>query len=79
MQKLRLFSMDDGSILPIDQTIDSLLQNEALFNGGTVILERVTEDVKQKILLYCNIHVSLKIFIKLRLQSRLLSLFCSMN
>nr|XP_011416259.2 AN1-type zinc finger protein 1 isoform X2 [Crassostrea gigas] len=44
-QKLRLFSMDDGSILPIDQTIDSLLQNEALFNGGTVILERVTEDV----------------------------------
>lgn len=45
MQKLRLFSMDDGSILPIDQTIDSLLQNEALFNGGTVILERVTEDV----------------------------------
>lgn len=38
--------MDDESILPIYQTIHYLLQNEALFfNGGTVVLERVTEDV----------------------------------
>lgn len=37
--------MDDESILPIYQKIYYLLQKEALFNGGTVILERVTEDV----------------------------------
>ncbi|XP_061197863.1 AN1-type zinc finger protein 1-like isoform X2 [Saccostrea echinata] len=44
-QKLRLFSFDDGSLLPIDQNIDTLLTNETIFNGGTVILERVTDDV----------------------------------
>lgn len=38
-------SIDDESILPTDQRIYYLLQNEALFNGGIVILERVTEDV----------------------------------
>lgn len=37
--------MDYESFLPIDQKIYYLLQNEALFNGGTVILERVTDDV----------------------------------
>ena len=44
-QKLRLFSMDSGCLLPIDQTVDALLQNETFFNGGTVILERVTDEV----------------------------------
>lgn len=37
--------MDYESFLPIDQKIYYLLQNEALFNDGTVILDRVTEDV----------------------------------
>lgn len=41
--------MDDESILPIDQTIYFLLQNEALFNGGTVVLERVTEDFHRRV------------------------------
>lgn len=45
LQNLGLISMDDGSILPIYQTINSLLQIEALLNGGTVILERLIEDV----------------------------------
>ena len=37
--------MDSGCLLPIDHTVDALLQNETFFNGGTVILERVTEEV----------------------------------
>lgn len=49
MQKLHLFSIDDESILPTDQRIYYLLQNEALFNGGIMILERVTEDVDDHI------------------------------
>ncbi|XP_055997786.1 AN1-type zinc finger protein 1-like isoform X2 [Ostrea edulis] len=44
-QKLRLFSADEGSLLPTDQTIDSLLSEETICNGCTVILERVPDDV----------------------------------
>ncbi|CAC5387340.1 unnamed protein product [Mytilus coruscus] len=46
-KKLRLFNHESGQLLPMEKTLDSLLSEEVIFSGSSVILEYVTTDCCQ--------------------------------
>lgn len=46
-KKLRLFNHESGQLLPMEKTLDSLLSEEVIFSGSSVILEYVITDCSQ--------------------------------
>ncbi|KAL4235022.1 AN1-type zinc finger protein 1 [Mactra antiquata] len=45
-KKLRLFHTEDGDILPTDCDLDSLVKQEILYSGSSLILEYVEENIQ---------------------------------
>ena len=47
LQKLKLFSHDNGQMISTEKSLESLMTEETIFSGSSVILEYVTSNVSQ--------------------------------
>ena len=47
LPKLKLFSHDNGQMISTEKLLESLMTEETIFSGSSVILEYVTSNVSQ--------------------------------
>ena len=45
-QKLRIFTKEDGTLISMEKTLENVIKEEVIFNGSSVILEYVDNDVQ---------------------------------